>query len=331
MYSMYSYVNNSLPKPKLSGQSFIDVYKRGEGAPVLSGLSDYCNPETIKFAEEVIKKLLDPKYGNIVNFYKPGRPNFEGRIILKYAATKLMVQNRIDVLILARVADGNIDLQKFQMQLAQKLGIHKNEDHNDDDDDGDCDNLDVALARQIHASLEKRNFLFVCERYLDRETLPRVGIPSDVRIGYFSKLVFVTKYMVDFELNVPLKDTNNAICWDLACAQVHEYTHSQWSTTSGEGNKPIRDTLFHFFDTNNIIQCIANFPWQYYLPGAKLLWFADIIFSVIEYCPNNLNVNTRLKLLDALLYDLNELGLVFDEKLIPGFYQRWFYFGIVEE
>ncbi|KAF5207336.1 hypothetical protein FRX31_003077, partial [Thalictrum thalictroides] len=238
-----------------------------------------------------------------------------------------MERNCIDVLILARVADGKIDLQAFQMQLAKKLGILEYEDNDADD----RDYLDDVLASGIHASLEKRNFLFVCERYMDRKTLRRVGIPSDVRNGYFSKLVFVTESQVNSALNVPLEDTN-ASCWDLACAQVHEYTHSQWSTTSGEGNKPFRDTLFHFFDTNNIIQCIANFPWFYYdvygYGKNKLLWFADIIFSVIEYFPNNLNVNTRLKLLDALLYDLYELGLAFDEKLLPaGFNQRCFYYG----
>ncbi|KAF5191931.1 hypothetical protein FRX31_018482, partial [Thalictrum thalictroides] len=329
---MYSVVRKYLPQPKLSGQSFIDVYIRGERPIVLSGLSDNRNPEIITLAKAVIEKLLDLNHGISINFYKPRRRKFEERIILKYAATKLMEQKCIDVLVLARVADGNIDLQKFQMQLAQKLGIHKNEDHNDDDDDGDRDYLDDVLASRIHASLEKRNFLFVCERYLDRKTLQRVGIPSDVRNGYFSKLVFVTESEVDSELNVLLKDTNNASCWDLGCAQVHEYTHSQWSTTSGEGNKPFRDTLFHFFDTNNIIQCISNFPWRYYSSAnwEKLLWFADIIFSVIE-CPNNLNVNTRLKLLDALLYDLYELGLAFHENLIPGFYQRCFYSGYNEQ
>ncbi|KAF5182882.1 Nb-arc domain-containing disease resistance protein [Thalictrum thalictroides] len=324
---MYSIVKKYLPKPKLSGQSFIDVYKRGEGAPVLSGLSDNCNSEIKKLAEEVMEKLLDPTDGIIINFYRlVERPKFEGRIILKYAATKLMEQNHIDVLILARVADGNIDLQKFQMQLAQKLGIiHENED-NDDGDDPDY--LDDVLARQIHASLEKRNLLFVSECYLDRKTLRRVGIPS-VRHEYFLKLVFVTESRVNSEFNVPLEAITNASCWDLACAQVHEYTHSQWSTTSGrEGNKPIRD----MFDTNNIIQCIANFPWFYYSTrGWKLFWFADILFSTVIECPNNLNVNTRLKLLDALLYDLYELGLAFDERFIPGFYQRWFHSAFVEQ
>ncbi|PIA33919.1 hypothetical protein AQUCO_03900044v1 [Aquilegia coerulea] len=305
MRSVYSTLAEHLPQPKRSGQSFIDVYIRGEGTSVVSGLSESCHPEIKMLAETVIKTLLDPNYGISINFYKPERRKFEERMIFKYAAKKLMEQNHIDVLILARVAHGKIDLQKFQMQLAKKLGIHKNEDNDDDDDD--LDFLDDVLARQIHSFLEKRNFLFVSERYLDRMTLRRVGIPSDVRIGYYSKLVFVTATPMDFELNVLLKDTNAT--WDLVCAQVQEYTLSQWST-SGEG--VIRETLFQFFDTKNIIECIANFPWFYYVPGWKQSWLANIL--VVE-CP--LDVNTRFKLVDAMLNDLYELGLAFDESLIP--------------
>ncbi|KAF5206449.1 Nb-arc domain-containing disease resistance protein [Thalictrum thalictroides] len=260
---MYSGLAEHLPKPKLSGQSFIDVY---EGVTMLSGLSANCNPETIKLADEVIE-LLNPRNGISINFYKPERRKFEERIIFKYAAKKLMEPNHIDVVILARVVDGNIDLRKFQMQLAQKLRILENEG-NDDDGSG-------LLG----------------------------GCSSKTNPGITRK----TKFLVH----------TNAICWDLACAQVQEYTLSQWSTLEGG---VIRDTLFQFFDTNNIMECIANFPWLYYMvlpTDWRRCWLAE--GSVIK---KPLDMSNRLKLVDALLNDLYELGLAFDEFLIPEFYQR---------
>ncbi|KAF9610937.1 hypothetical protein IFM89_025747 [Coptis chinensis] len=120
---------------------------------VFRGLSDPCPPVINKAVDGVVEKM-----DTCIAITFSGWNGVGTERILKYVAKKTLTETKVlDVLIWVMARKEKLSMQKFQMQVADRLKIQY--PRNDEDDKQSV--VDEVVSLKIHESLKKRNFLLV--------------------------------------------------------------------------------------------------------------------------------------------------------------------------
>ncbi|KAF5195166.1 disease resistance protein (TIR-NBS-LRR class) [Thalictrum thalictroides] len=183
--------------------------------------------------------------------------------ILKYVAKRAMESKSFDVVIWMIERKNVSKLRKFQMRVAEQLGIafSRNDDSDEDEDEG---TMDETVTGRIRACLEGKRFVLLHDGEWGLLDLARMGIPVGRGANYAMVLV-ASSTSRKYHEDVLMDNLSDEAVWDLVreeCVDIADCPNLKGSLITPE---VIVECIMCTYYTP--FKALANYPMRY--------WFAE--------------------------------------------------------
>ncbi|PIA59871.1 hypothetical protein AQUCO_00400620v1 [Aquilegia coerulea] len=238
------------------------------------GLSDPCPLVIDNAVNEIFRVMENLVFGAVIfKGWKEEDNEIGKERVLKYVAKRAMEAKSFDVVIWMIEKRNASSIRRFQMRVAEQLGIafSKNNDSDDDDEEGDKGTVDEIISRRIAACLEQKKFVLVHNGIWEFSDLMRMGIPVG-RGAVYAMVLVVSNEVREYHKLVLMKTLSKQEVWDLVQEECVDIANCPSLRISG-------------ITPNDVMGCIiCTFCTTYTTLSYRVrFWFAEGLIGGVSF------------------------------------------------